>query len=220
MFFETPDEILKIAERCGCAVFVVPSEVPVEIKNAIILAPEGKSKITIEQVREVMQRLSVRQTSERYIVVRPADALGEEAANAFLKNLEEPGERVHFVLITDAPSGLLPTILSRAAVYFLRNKLRVDGGISADEKTKELAKRLMVAKGPELVAVAEEICKKKDGVRAYALKILATTIEMLQKSYFITGKEVFVRKLPKFLLAYENIEKNGHTKLHLVADLI
>jgi len=220
MFFESPEEILEIAGRQGCAIFVVPREVPVEIKNAIVLAPEGKSLITIEQVREVTGRLNVKQISEQYVIVRPADALGDEAANAFLKNLEEPREHVHFVLVTDAPSRLLPTILSRAAVYFLRDKLDVKSGIKAEAKVKDLAKRLMVARGADLVGVAEEICKKKDGVRGYALEILAVAIEMLYKSYFITGKEVFVKKIPKFLQAYENIEKNGHVKLHLVADLI
>ena len=62
--------------------------------------------------------------------------------------------------------------------------------------------------------------KKKDGVRAYVLSVLGTTIEMLFKSYFKTEKSVFVEKIPKFLACYEAIERNGHIKLHLVADLI
>ena len=36
-----------------------------------------------------------------------------EAANAFLKTLEEPPAHVHFVLVTDHPEKLLPTIASR-----------------------------------------------------------------------------------------------------------
>ena len=36
---------------------------------------------------------------------------------------------------------------------------------------------------------------------------------------FITKKEVFIDKIPKFLGAFENIDRNGHVKLHLVADL-
>jgi hypothetical protein len=50
--------------------------------------------------------------------------------------------------------------------------------------------------------------------------VLGVTIEMLYKSYFKTKNQVFVKKIPKFLEAYSNIEKNGHLKLHLVADLI
>ena len=219
MFFERTSEIGEIARKNGTSVFVVPKDTPVEIKNAIILQPEGKSVITIEQVREAIGRISTRQTSDIFIIIRPADAMGEAAANAFLKSLEEPREKVHFVLITDSPSSLLPTILSRAAVYFLRDERPVDGAIAADEKVKDLAKRLMVARPAELVGLAEEVAKKKDGVRAYALEVLGAAIEMLYKSYFITGKEVFVQKLPKFLAAYEGVSKNGHVKLQIVSNL-
>ena len=217
MFFEYTEEIQRIASNSGTAIFVVPSDVTVEIKNAIVLKPEDKATITIDQVRAVIQRLGVRQTSEMFVVIRPAELLGLEAANALLKNLEEPGEKVHFVLVTDAPSQLLPTILSRASIYYLR--VPDDGKIRADEKVKELAKRVMVAKGDEIVSVAEEITKKKDGVRAYALSVVGVAIEMLYKTYLITGKEVFVAKLPKFLAAYEGIAKNGHAKLQIVANL-
>lgn len=220
MFFDAPEEILEISGRVGCAIFVMPKEVEFEIKNAIVLRPEEKTTITIEQVRDVIGALNVKQITDQYVVVRPADALGEEAANAFLKSLEEPKDKVHFVLVTDSPSKLLPTILSRAAVYFLRRNDVFSNELKVDAKVKDLAKRLMVAKPPELVGVAEEICKKKDNVRAYALEVLSAAIEMLYKSYFITGKDVFIKKIPKFLTAYENIERNGHIKLHLVADLI
>lgn len=220
MFFDSVDEITEIARRVGCAIFVIPASLEVEIKNALVLEPDGKSVITIEQMREVMARLSVRQTSDVFVVIRPAEALGLEASNAMLKNLEEPGEKVHFVLITDALSSLLPTILSRAEVYFLKDKRAIDGPIEADKKVLDMARRLVVAKPADLPALADEITKKKDGVRAYALSVLAVAIEMLYKSYYKTGKEVFVRKLPKFLSAYEAISANGHIKLHLVADLI
>lgn len=220
MFFESPEEILEISRQTGTAIFVVPERIEVTIKNALVLAPEDKTTITIEQVREMMKRLLVRQTEDRFVIIRPADKLGIDAANTLLKTLEEPGEKVHFILITEQPSKLLPTILSRAAVYFLRTHEKVDGDILADAKMKELAKRLIVAKRADYVSLAEEICKKKEGVREYALNVLAITIEMLYKSYFKTGKSAFVKKLPAFLTAYENISQNGHIKLHLVADLI
>jgi len=146
----------------------------------------------------VMGRLELKQSKDLFSLIRPAEKMQPEAANAFLKSLEEPGEYVHFVLITSRPSMLLPTILSRAALYYL--KAEDDGAIHADAKVKDLAKRLMVAKPTELVGFAEEIAKKKDGVRGYALEVVGTTIEMLYKSYYITGKDVFVKKLPKFLI--------------------
>lgn len=219
MFFDDILKVKEIAGRVGTAVFVVPNDMLIEIPGAIVLQPEDKSVITIEQVREVLGRLSVRQTADLFIVIRPAEKLGEDAANALLKSLEEPGEKVHFVLVTDSPAMLLPTILSRAALYFLRIAVD-DGVIHADDAVKALAKRLMVARGDELLAVAEEIAKKKDGVRAYALSVVGTAIEMLYKSYFITGKPIFVTKLPKFLSTYEALARNGHVKLQIVAGLM
>ena len=216
MFFENPSEIAEIARRCGTAIFVMPSSVAVQIPGAIVLRPENKSVITIEQVREMLVRLNVRQTSDLFVVIRPAESLNMEASNALLKSLEEPGDRVHFVLVTDAPSLMLPTILSRAAVYIMRTSNR---GIDASDKVKDLAKRMLNAKGADLVAIAEEITKKKDGVRAYALEVLGVAIEILYKTYFITGKDVFLQKLPKFLAAYEGVAANGHIKLQIVSNL-
>lgn len=219
MFFEKIDDITAIARRCGTAIFVVPKDVDVKIKNAIILQPEDKSVITIEQVRQVIRRLMVKQTSEQFVIIRPAELMNEEAANAFLKNLEEPKEKVHFILITDAPSMILPTILSRSEVYFLKQNWSERAPIEGNEQDKLLAKRLMTVKPSELIVIAEEITKKRGEARGRALNILGIAIEMLYKTYLINGKEVFLRKLPQFLTAYENIARNGHIKLHLVADL-
>ncbi len=219
MFFSDASEIKNIASKTGCAVFVVPDNLALEIKNAIEVKPTDKSIISMDDIRDLLARLGKKQKNDLFIIIRPADLLGLDSANAMLKNLEEPQDNVHFVLITSKASKIIPTILSRSAVYILREDKPVDGAIDADTKIMDLAKRLVVAKPADLPAIAEEIAKVKDGVRNHALDVLGTAIEILYKSYFKTGKDIFVKKLPKFIAAYENIEKNGHVKLHLVADL-
>ncbi|MBR0430783.1 hypothetical protein IJJ05_00630 [Candidatus Saccharibacteria bacterium] len=220
MFFNNIDEIAKIALKTDSAVFVMPKEVVFNMKKALVISPETKTSITIEQIRDLMSKISMRQLEDSFVIIRPADLLNEIAANALLKSLEEPKEKIHYILITDAPSKLLPTILSRTAMYFMKEKSDIDKEIGADENIKTLAKKIMIAKPADLIDVAEQIVKKKDGVRAYALAVVGAAIEMLYKSYFITNKPVFLKKIPKFLKLYENIENNGHIKLHLVADLI
>ena len=220
MFFDKLEDVRAIVERTGCAVFVVPSEMEVEIKGALVLKPEGKTVITIEQVRDVTAKLATKQFDDIYVLIRPADLLGLDAANAFLKNLEEPGEHVHYILVTDKPSSILPTILSRSALYILRRPALLEREFMADAEVKDMAKRLMVAKPAEIPAVVEDITKKKEGAKERALAVLDAAIEMLYRSYFITGKDGFVKKIPKFLAAHEAISRNGHVKLHLVADLI
>jgi DNA polymerase-3 subunit delta' len=47
-------------------------------------------------------------------IVRDADEITLQAANALLKTLEEPHERTHFVLLTSRPRRMLDTIRSRS----------------------------------------------------------------------------------------------------------
>ena len=84
---------------------------------------------------------------------------------------------------------------------------------------KALAKKLIAARPSDLYALSQEIAGKKEKVRNYTLDILSIAIEMLYKTYFINNKDIFLKKIPKFITAYENISKNGNVKLHLVADL-
>lgn len=79
--------------------------------------PEKKSRIiSAEQIREKLIN-EVTQTSFsggwKAGVLVGADRLNDASANAFLKTLEEPPERTLFLLLSDAPQQLLPTIISR-----------------------------------------------------------------------------------------------------------
>ena len=185
MFFNSIEEIQPIASKVGCSIFVIPAKQDFTIKNAIILSPE-KSVISIEQVQNLLKMLGTKQVTDRFVIIRPAELLGLEAANALLKNLEEPKDNVHFILITDAPSKLLPTILSRASMYILKTSSSIESGITASDDVKTFAKKLMVAKPADLPTLADEITKSKENVKARTLDIVGTAIEMLYKSYFIT----------------------------------
>ena len=78
--------------------------------------PESKTRIiTIDQMRHLMQTIQLKPSQSRWKVasIVAADRLNEQAANAFLKTLEEPpGDSVLILLSTD-PQRLLETILSR-----------------------------------------------------------------------------------------------------------
>jgi DNA polymerase-3 subunit delta' len=78
------------------------------------LVPDGR-QIKIEQVREVIRRVPFPpiEARFRFVFVEPADLLGEAAANALLKTLEEPPSRTRFVLVSSRPDAVLPTIRSR-----------------------------------------------------------------------------------------------------------
>ncbi|MEJ0091093.1 MAG: DNA polymerase III subunit [Limisphaerales bacterium] len=78
--------------------------------------PESKSRvITVEQMRDLMQQIQLRPTEAEYKVtfIAGADRLNTQAANAFLKTLEEPPAKSILVLLSTEPSRILETILSR-----------------------------------------------------------------------------------------------------------
>lgn len=82
--------------------------------DLIVLEPEGQN-IKIEQVRELERAFSFKAVAAKYrvTVVRRAETMTEEAANAFLKMLEEPPLGNILILTVTEPLDLLPTILSR-----------------------------------------------------------------------------------------------------------
>jgi DNA polymerase-3 subunit delta' len=81
-----------------------------------------KSVIPVDEIRRVGRFLSMttHDGGYRVVIVDPVDDLNTSAANALLKNLEEPPRRTLFVLVSHVPGGLLPTIRSRCQVVRLQ----------------------------------------------------------------------------------------------------
>ena len=78
--------------------------------------PESKSRVvTIDQIRDLMQIIHLKPTEAAYKVgvIVAADRLNVQAANAFLKTLEEPHPKSVFVLLSTEPQRVLETVLSR-----------------------------------------------------------------------------------------------------------
>lgn len=71
--------------------------------------------ITVDQVRGLSRLFSTTasMSARRAVVIDSIDDLERSAANALLKNLEEPPPHSLFLLVSHAPERLLPTIRSR-----------------------------------------------------------------------------------------------------------
>jgi DNA polymerase III subunit delta' len=81
----------------------------------LVIEPGDSGNIKLDQVREAIDRSAYRpfEGRRRLVIVDEADALIPEAQNALLKTLEEPPPGSVFVLITNRPDVLLPTVRSR-----------------------------------------------------------------------------------------------------------
>jgi len=78
-------------------------------------------QISVDQVRSLADffGMSAHQGGRRAVVIHPAEAMNTNAANALLKNLEEPPKGLLFILVSHKPQQLLPTILSRSLSFAL-----------------------------------------------------------------------------------------------------
>ena len=88
-----------------------------------VLRPSSKTRrILIEDVRGIEPFLALKAEpgGTKLVVMLEADRMMEEAANAFLKTLEEPPPQTLIILVTEQPSRLLITILSRCVRLNLR----------------------------------------------------------------------------------------------------
>jgi DNA polymerase-3 subunit delta' len=81
-----------------------------------------RTVITVDETRETISFFGSTAAVEgwRVCIVDTVDELNPNAANALLKILEEPPQQSLFLLVSHAPSRVLPTILSRCRKLLLR----------------------------------------------------------------------------------------------------
>jgi DNA polymerase-3 subunit delta' len=85
-------------------------------REIFVARPESKSRrIVIEQIRDLEHALQMRALNGRrkVAIIPDADRLQPQAANAFLKTLEEPPKDSLLLLLSALPEALPETILSR-----------------------------------------------------------------------------------------------------------
>jgi DNA polymerase-3 subunit delta' len=74
-----------------------------------------QASIFKDDSEEIIRRLSVKsfESENRIIIIWQADKMNSVAANKILKILEEPQPNTYFILTTEKPDAILPTIISR-----------------------------------------------------------------------------------------------------------
>lgn len=78
--------------------------------------------IKIDDVRNLNDLLRLSFETPTLIVCPNIHKAGEEALNAFLKNLEEPQKNIYFALTAPTPKKVLPTIVSRCQIIKTNNQ--------------------------------------------------------------------------------------------------
>ncbi|HEX5421419.1 MAG TPA: hypothetical protein VFY39_15610 [Gammaproteobacteria bacterium] len=126
---------------------------------------EDKRTISVEQVRDVIEALSLKgfRGQDKVLIVESAEAMTGAAANALLKTLEEPTQRTYLLLVSHQPERLLPTIRSRCQSLAVP---RPPASLIADwlgMKQAEIGEALLVAGGAPF-RVLELVARDKNSL--------------------------------------------------------
>lgn len=137
-----------------------------------VARPEDKHDLSIKQIRDLCLDLGLKPAAgkRKVAIVDDADDLNDEAANAFLKTLEEPPPGSVLILIGSSPEGQLDTIVSRCRV------LRFDPLPEAD-----LAQVLLDQQVTDDPAEASRLAHLADGSVARARGLADASIDAFRR---------------------------------------
>lgn len=123
----------------------------------------GKESIKLKEVKEMIERINrTGQSKYKVFLIQGVERMTLEAANSFLKVLEEPPQDTVFIMTTDNVRDVLPTIISRVrmvkfssvSVGFLREKLK-ELYPDTDEETLESVSLFSLGKTGKAIHLME-----------------------------------------------------------------
>jgi DNA polymerase III subunit delta' len=112
---EKPPTPFDACDRCPACAQVMANTHPDFVTAQ---KPEDRIEFTIETMRELLVKLSLRPVrgTRKVTVIEDVDDFNEETANCFLKTLEEPPPGSMFLLLATSAERQLATIISRSQV--------------------------------------------------------------------------------------------------------
>jgi DNA polymerase III subunit delta' len=182
-----------------------------------VARPEEKHELPIKVIRDLCRDLGLKpmRGGRRVAIVDDADDLSEEAANAFLKTLEEPPDGSVLILVGTSAELQLDTIVSRCRVVRfnplpegeLAAVLRERGAAETDADAARLAKlgegSVARARGladSDLMAFRRAMIEDLTSPRGFDPPALAGRLEAFIKD---AGKESVVQRARASLLVGE-----------------
>ncbi|MGF1538751.1 MAG: DNA polymerase III subunit gamma/tau [Elainellaceae cyanobacterium] len=120
-----------------------------------IIEIDAASNTGVDNIRELIERAQFAPVRCRYkvYIIDEVHMLSTAAFNALLKTLEEPPDRVAFVLATTDPQRVLPTIISRCQRFDFR---RIPLGSMVDH-LRHIAQQERIDAAPEAIALVAQI---------------------------------------------------------------
>ena len=118
-----------------------------------VIEIDAASNTGVDNIRDLIERAQFAPVQCRYkvYVIDEVHMLSTQAFNALLKTLEEPPDRVVFVLATTDPQRVLPTIISRCQRFDFR-RIPLDSMIGHLQKIAKLENINIASNAVQMVA--------------------------------------------------------------------
>jgi len=158
----------------------------------------------IEEIRKLNSFTSLSLKDKTAIVITNIEKSTNEAANAFLKSLEEPQDNLYFLLTTSSIHKVLPTIISRCQIIYVSQK-RVPEDVSNLEKFLNM-------KPSEKLFFLERIKKRDEAI--YFFENLMFFIHQKIKEGEV-NLNIFSKILETAQETLSRLEKNGNVNIQL-----
>ena len=161
--------------------------------------------VKIGDVRNLNSLIRLTFDMPTLIICQNINEAGEEALNAFLKNLEEPQENIYFALTSPSVRKVLPTIASRCQI------VKVEGRISPAADYREIEDFLKMSKGEQL----KYINRFRD--RGEAIEFVENMVFFMHRSLHENGIKYSVNpeNIKLALKTLTGLNANGNVNLQL-----
>ena len=188
--------------------------------DGLILLEENINKyIRVDEIRELQDRFqqTSQQGGNKVCIISPAEGMNENASNCLLKILEEPPKKTYFILISDNPMSILPTISSRCQrVNFSKpSNQTIQDWLSAKDNDEEFKLALNLGKGfPYLV---KKIFEDKNNIffsDSMLYKLIKNEISIYDFSnkLDLTGSYEFLNSFIKYILELMSLNSERNEK--------
>ena len=198
------------------------NEMDAENSQALIYAKESD---------EILKKLSLKSSEGGFkiTIVWLPEKMHPVFAIKLLKLLEEPPEKTVFLLVSEAPDMILPTILSRCQIYDF-NRIGIKDTI---DHLQYVAKLEHINAEPEALTV---IAQKADGGMRDALSIfdqvvsftggnityksVIENLNVLDYEYYFKLTDLLLEnKVPESMLLFNDVLKKGFDGSHFITGL-
>lgn len=190
-----------------------------QISQTTTLEPETGIH-PIESIRNLTRQTHLKKENTQAILINNAEKLTQEAANAFLKTLEEPPLNTIFILTAPSEDSVLATIVSRCQVVNLGPQ-KPEISEKDYNQTQEIFEKLRRGGIGEKLSFADNQDDRKKAIEFVQKQILVAREELFKVTKRKKHKETkkLLQLIKNLVQAKKDLDENVNVKL-ILTDLL